>query len=311
MRSKLEKWFWRQKISPTTPMSGRLAVVVGRDGAEPVAGADHHRDEAFELLPVRDADARDGVAGLLEAGLVDGVCGALLALVGARLEQQLHEDVLGEHRPPGGPDELLRVGADRRVAVVRGDADDRHVVVAELVELRADEVQVLAEAAGPVRRGHEEGDVVAALVLDDAQEVAEDDLLRVALVARGDAPAEVQRAFVGVGRHPGVEADRADRRRQQVGAPVGHLRQVQPAALHPEVGDGLLDARVLDRVTGHRRPPPPGTRAPRRPRPVTTSAGTPCCPDTPRSASWRRRRSGARRTAGSGTACPTPRARSA
>ena len=113
----------------------------------------------------------------------------------------------------------LRVAADRRVAVVRGDADDRHVVVAELVELGADEVQVLAEAAGPVGRGHQEGDVVAALVLDDAQEVADGDLLRVALVARGDPAAELQRALVGVGRDPGVEADRADRRGQQVGAP--------------------------------------------------------------------------------------------
>ena len=297
-------------------------VVVGGHRAEAVAGAQHGRDDGLHALLVRDALHADRSAGVLEALLVHRVRGALLALVGPCLEQELHEDVLRQHGPPGGAHEVLGVVADRRVPVARGDADHRDVAVAELVELAADEVQVLPEPARPVGRRHEEGDVVAALVLDDAQEVAEHDLLRVALVARGHATAEVEGALVGVGGGPGVEADGADGGGQQVRAAVRHLRQVQLAALHPR--DRLLDASVLDVVRhagvlsrrcaarlGRHRPPPRGTRALRRPRPGTTSAGSPCCRGTPRSGSWRRRRSGARRTAGSGTACPTPHARSA
>ena len=93
----------------------------------------------------------------------------------------------------------LRVVADGRVAVAGGDADHRDVVVAELVEVGADEVQVLPEAAGPLAEGMRKA-TLSRLVLDDAQEVAEDDLLRVALVAGGHAAAEVERALVGVGR---------------------------------------------------------------------------------------------------------------
>ena len=228
-------------------MSGRSAVVVGGHGAEAVAGAQHGRDDGRQALLVRDVLHADGSADLLEALVVHRVRGALLALVGPRLEQELHEDVLREHGAPGGADEVLGVVADGRVPVARGDADDRHVAVAQLVELAADEVQVLAEAARPVGRRHEEGDVVAPLVLDDAQEVADRDLLRVALVARRHAAAELERALVRVGGGPGVEADGADGGGEQVAAAVGHLRQVQAAALEAEVLDGLLDVGVLAR----------------------------------------------------------------
>ena len=121
---------------------------------------------------------------------------------GPRLEQHLHEDVLRHHGPPGGAHQILRVLADGRVAVVGGDGDDRHVGVAEVVEGAPDELHVLAEAAGTVGRRHEEGDGVAALLVDDAQKVAHGDLLRVAFVARGHLAAQLERALVGVRRRP-------------------------------------------------------------------------------------------------------------
>ena len=261
-------------------------VVVGRHGAEPVAGAQHGGTIAASCSLGFTPSTADGLADLVEALVVDCVGGALLALVGTRLEQELHEDVRRQHGPPGGADELARVVADRRVAVVGGEAEHRDVVVAELVQLGPDEVQVLAEPARPVGGGHQVGDLVTALVLDDAQQVAEDDLLRVALVAGRHAAAEVEGALVGVAHRPRVEADRADGGGQHVAAAVRHLRQVQLAALEAVLADRLPDPRIGDSVRlGQRRPPPRDRRAPRRPRPGTTSAGIPCCPGTPRSGS--------------------------
>ena len=125
------------------------------------------------------------------------------------------------------------------------------------------------------------------------EEVAEHDLLRVVLVAarscgrRGRACARPSRWSArrrsrssGSGRREGTS-----RRTASAAGRAG-----VPAA---RVGDGLL---IADPRRGHPStplPPPRGTHRPRRPRPATISGGSPCCPGTPRSASWRRRRSGA------------------
>jgi len=220
---------------------------------------------------------------------------------------------LGDDGPPGGTDEVDRVVADRLVTVVGRDRDERDVLVPHLVERRADEVEVLPEAAGAVGGGHEEGDVLASLVLDDAQEVADADPLRIALLARGHAAAELEGALVRVGRRPSLHADRADRARQEVAAAVRHVRQIETTAFEPLLAQDLLDLGVHDlgAVSGSQAAPPRRPRAPPAGRPATTSAESPCCRGTPRSASSPRRRSGARRTAGSSTACPRRHGRSA
>ena len=207
MRSALAKVLRRQKISPTMPMSGREGSKSISSGAEALARPLERGEDGRQALLVRDLLQLEGGVDVGEACVVDRVGRALLDLVGPRLEQQLHEDVLRHDGSPRGADEVARVLPDRRVAVVGGDGDHRHVVVAQVVERAPDEVHVLAEAAGSVGRRHEEGDPVAVARLEQAEEVTDGDLLRVALVARGHLAAQLLRVVAW------SRASRAPRRR--------------------------------------------------------------------------------------------------
>ena len=132
-------------------------VVVGlaqrkRSRTRTMAGTDR------ELFLVRDAN-RDRLADLLEALVVHGVRRALLR-AGAAYQQHLHEDVLGRHpHAPGSPDEVLRVHPDRRVAIIEVMLITGMSSYPRLVELGADQVQVLPNRHGPLASGIEEGDV--------------------------------------------------------------------------------------------------------------------------------------------------------
>ncbi len=80
--------------------------------------------------------------------------------------------------------------------------------------MRRSSGDVLAEAAGPVGGGEEEGGLlgIELLVLEQLHVVAQHDALGIALVARGVLAAQFQGAGVLIGRHPGVEADGAEGR---------------------------------------------------------------------------------------------------
>ncbi len=230
---------------------GARPLEARRHGAKPVASRRHRPHRRGEPLLVRHVAQRQRLAGVAQGVEVGLIGGARLELIGPRTQQHLHERVVGHDGSPGRADEVLRVLADRRISVVGGDGEDRHIGVAEVVERAADQVTVLAKAAGSVGLGHEKGDIVASDVVEHAQKVAHRDLLRIALLTRGDLAAQLESALVGVRRRPAVEADRADGGRQEVRAAVGHVRQVQRAPLEAEIADRLDDPGVGRR--GRRR----------------------------------------------------------
>ena len=127
MTSLLAKVLRRQKISPTTPMSGRSSCLTGMARKAFFTRASPALSVGQALL-VGDALAGDDLAHEVQALQVDPVGLPRLHLVGPGHQQQLQQDVLDHHRPPGRPDELARLLADAGVAVGGGDGEDGHVL---------------------------------------------------------------------------------------------------------------------------------------------------------------------------------------
>ncbi len=97
MSSLLAKVLRRQKISPTTPMSGRSSFLTGMARNAFFT----RREPGFEVrhaLLVGDALPGDDVAHEVEALQVDPVGLPGFDLVGPGHQQQLQQDVLHHHR---------------------------------------------------------------------------------------------------------------------------------------------------------------------------------------------------------------------
>src|SRR3989304_5536787 len=124
--SSLLNVFSRQKISPTTPMSGRRT--------EKSAGAWFRR-----ALPDRR------------------VRGPLHLFVRPYPEQKLLEQVARHQRAPCGAQQLVRMLSHAGVPVLAGGRQQEHVAVPHLTENHFHERAVLPEAAGTAGSRHKKG----------------------------------------------------------------------------------------------------------------------------------------------------------
>ena len=164
--------------------------------------------------------------------LVDFVGFARSALIGPAFPELLLQQVDGDDAVPGDAVEVAAHHADFPVhvlALFRGI--DRHLGVAQFVQDEAVEAVVLAEAAGAVGRRHEEGAALGVEVrpLEELGQVAGGEDQRVALLAGGEAAAQLQGLLVGVRAGPRPRRRRPGRRATMARAMIGHGGQVNLA----------------------------------------------------------------------------------
>ena len=167
-----------------------------------------------------------------EGVLVNGFGIAAAFLIGAVDQQQLLKEVGTQQGAPAGADERLGQVAQAVVGVAAAGREDLDGPVAVGVQDVAKVGGVLAEAAGALRGGHEEGHAlgVHAGALQQTHEVAHGYFGGVTFVAGGVALAQFAGAVVGGRRGFGLQADGAEGGGKRAGAAVGHGRDVDALA---------------------------------------------------------------------------------
>ncbi len=221
------------------------------------ADVDLAHDADHRTVPLPDAEGGECVIGLPELGqhvaapfergrdpperlAVDAVRLALPPLVGPVLPERLLEHIHRQDAPPAQPQEVL--AHHPRVAVeglVLHGRDDGHLLQPQPVQHQAVVPVVLAEAAGPLARGHEEGAPgrVEPRPSRRLDHVARRERQRVALPAGAVLLADARGLVVGLGQHLGVHAAGAEGRGDGMGM-VRHGRQEDGP---PPAGRGRAD----------------------------------------------------------------------